>query len=203
VNVSPLQFARADFASQVAKRLRNSKIEPRELELEITETALMTDLEHGARQLKLLRSLGIQIALDDFGTGHSSLAYLQQLPIGRLKIDRVFVKDISASDERPVLLASIIQMGLSLGCEVIAEGVETVAQALALSAMNCEEAQGFLFSKPLPPLELLRWAASRSIRATSEDGRKIAHTGSPMFGDLAGFEAERRDSSQPTPLAVS
>jgi EAL domain-containing protein (putative c-di-GMP-specific phosphodiesterase class I) len=165
VNVSALQFARADFASLVANRLRNAEIEPQELELEITETALMTNLERGARQLKLLRALGVQIALDDFGTGHSSLAYLQQLPIDRLKIDRAFVKDISSADARPPLLSSIIQMGLSLNCAVIAEGVETVEQAIAISAMKCQEAQGFLFSKPLPAMDLLRWAASRSTRS--------------------------------------
>jgi EAL domain-containing protein (putative c-di-GMP-specific phosphodiesterase class I) len=146
----------------VAKRLRNSPINPNDLELEVTETAIMTDLDRGARQLKLLRSLGVQIALDDFGTGHSSLAYLQTLPIDRLKIDRMFVKDITSSDEHPVLLATIIQMGASIGCQVIAEGIETVEQALALSSMNCEEAQGFLFSKPLPPADLVRWVAART-----------------------------------------
>jgi diguanylate cyclase (GGDEF)-like protein len=162
VNVSAHQFARSDFATMVAKRLRNSPINPNDLELEVTETAIMTDLDRGARQLKLLRSLGVQIALDDFGTGHSSLAYLQTLPIDRLKIDRMFVKDITSSDEHPVLLATIIQMGASIGCQVIAEGIETVEQALALSSMNCEEAQGFLFSKPLPPADLVRWVAART-----------------------------------------
>ena len=161
VNVSANQFGRPDFATMVAKRLRNTRIDPKDLELEVTETAVMTD--RGARQLELLRSLGIQIALDDFGTGHSSLAYLQTLPIDRLKIDRMFVKDITSSDERPALLATIIQMGASIGCQVIAEGIETVEQALALSNMNCEEAQGFLFSKPLPPSDLVKWMASRTV----------------------------------------
>lgn len=174
VNVSALQFARIDFASEVAGRLRRAQVSPQDLELEITETTLMTNFEHGARQLKLLRSLGVKIALDDFGTGHSSLAYLQRLPIDRIKIDRMFVKDISGSDERPALLSSIVQMGLSLGCEVIAEGVETVEQALALSAMNCGEAQGFLFSKPLPPLDLLNWATSHAQRAKSERDRSLS-----------------------------
>ena len=168
VNVSAPQFARADFASLVAARLRQSQISPRELELEITETSLMTNLKHGAQQLKLLRSLGVQIALDDFGTGHSSLAYLQQLPIDRLKIDRMFVQDIVSSDERPPLLCSIIQMGLSLGVEVIAEGLETVAQAVALSAMQCHQGQGYLFSKGLPPAELLKWATEKTHFPVSE-----------------------------------
>ena len=168
VNVSASQFARSDFAAVVAKRLRDTAVDPHELELEITETALMTNLQHGARQLNLLRSLGVQTALDDFGTGHSSLAYLQNLPIDRLKIDRMFVKDIATSDERPALLSSIIQMGLSIGCKVIAEGVETGEQALALSRMNCEEAQGYLFAKPLTAKDLLRWASSHPSRSKME-----------------------------------
>jgi diguanylate cyclase (GGDEF)-like protein len=162
VNVSACQFGNKDFACTVAKRLRGTKIDPQFLELEITETAVMTDLKHGARQMALLRGLGVQTALDDFGTGHSSLAYLKNLPIDRLKIDRMFVKDIAASDEPSPLLSSIIQMGLSLGCKVIAEGIETVEQALALSRMQCEEAQGYLFSKPLPPWDLFRWATARA-----------------------------------------
>jgi diguanylate cyclase (GGDEF)-like protein len=199
VNVSALQFARMDFASQVAKRLRHSRIEPHELELEITETALMTDFEHGARQIKLLRSLGVQIALDDFGTGHSSLAYLQQLPIDRLKIDRMFVKDITTSDERPALLSSIIQMGLSLGCAVIVEGVETVEQALALSAMSCEEAQGFLFAKPLAPVDLMKWIADRASRAVLHSGGKPASSG---LEKLSAFTTDKQTSpARPATLA--
>ena len=163
VNVSALQFSKNDFVSFVAKRLRTALIRPEHLELEITESAVMTDFEHGLRQFKHLRALGIMTALDDFGTGHSSLAYLQQLPIQRLKIDRMFVKNITGRDERPPLLSSIIQMGHALGCTVIAEGVETPEQAMALSAMQCEEIQGFLFSKPLPAKDLLEWAMARAV----------------------------------------
>ncbi|HSU56794.1 MAG TPA: EAL domain-containing protein [Candidatus Dormibacteraeota bacterium] len=164
VNVSALQFSRSDFAATVAKRLRTALIKPEDLELEITESAVMTDFEHGLRQFKLLRSLGVLTALDDFGTGHSSLAYLQQLPIQRLKIDRMFVKNIVGREERPPLLSSIIQMGHALGCSVIAEGVETAEQAMALSAMQCEEVQGFLFARPLPAKDLLEWARARSVQ---------------------------------------
>lgn len=161
VNVSALQFAKGDLASIVARLLRKSKIKPAHLELEITESVVMTDFEHGARQLKLLRSLGVLTALDDFGTGHSSLAYLQQLPIQRLKIDRMFVKDIVSETGCHPLLSSIIQMGRALGCSVIAEGIETAEQALALSTLRCEEVQGFFFSKPLPANEFLKWAKAR------------------------------------------
>ncbi|HEX4771078.1 MAG TPA: bifunctional diguanylate cyclase/phosphodiesterase [Bryobacteraceae bacterium] len=162
VNVSPSQFLRNEFANSVARRLRTASIRPEDLELEITENTVMTDFAHGLRQLTLLRSLGILIALDDFGTGHSSLAYLQQLPIQRLKIDQMFIRRITQASDRPPLLSSIIQMGHGLDCSVIAEGVETVDQARALAAMSCTEVQGYFFSKPLPAGELLRWAKQRN-----------------------------------------
>ena len=167
VNVSGIQFSRGDFASVVAKRLRNSRIAPEDLELEITESALMTNLEHGLRQLKLLRSLGASLAIDDFGTGHSSLAYLQQLPVQRLKIDRMFVQEIGNAEDRPPLISSIIQMAHALGLSVIAEGVEWPEQALALAAMKCEEIQGFLVSRPLPGDAFLSWARERSSLGNS------------------------------------
>lgn len=161
VNVSAIQFSRDDFASLVSKSLRKSDIRPHDLELEITESAVMTNFESGARQMRLLQSLGVMTALDDFGTGHSSLAYLKQLPIQRIKIDRMFVKDIASEHESHPLLSGIIQMGRALGCAVIAEGIETAEQALALTALQCDEVQGYFFSKPLPPNELLTWAKSR------------------------------------------
>ena len=117
----------------------------------------MTNFEHGLRQLNLLRSLGVLIAIDDFGTGYSSLAYLQQLPLQRLKIDRIFVREIADRNEQPALLAGIIGMARALRLSVIAEGVETVEQLLALSHMKCEEIQGFYFGRPMPPKEFQRW----------------------------------------------
>ncbi len=165
VNVSGIQFSRSDFGASVARKLRKSRVSPENLELEITETVMMSNFEHGLRQLKILRSLGVQLAVDDFGTGHSSLAYLQQLPIQRLKIDRMFVRDISSRDERPPLLRSIIDMSHALGLSVIAEGIETVEQAIALTAMNCEEMQGFLIAKPLSADAFVaRFATAESLR---------------------------------------
>ena len=161
VNVSALQFSRADFGDSVAQKLKHSRILPSELELEMTETLVMTNFDHGLRQLKALRSLGVMLAIDDFGTGHSSLAYLQQLPVHRLKVDRMFVREITSREDRPPLLASIIQMAHALNLSVIAEGVESTEQVLALSAMGCEEVQGFLFSKPLPASDLLSWEKGR------------------------------------------
>ena len=159
VNVSALQFSRQDIASSVAKALRVAGIRPEHLELEITETAVMADFDRGIKQMKLLRSLGIQLALDDFGTGHSSLAYLTQIPVQRLKIDRMFVKEIVSELERPPLLTNIVQIGREMGYSVLCEGVETQEQASALRGMGCHEAQGFLFAKALAPEEFLTWAA--------------------------------------------
>ncbi len=162
VNVSGLQFSRADFGSSVARKLRRVDIAPEDLELEITESVVMTNFEHGLRQLNILRSLGVQLAVDDFGTGHSSLAYLQQLPIHRLKVDRMFVKNIVSRNERPPLLASIVQMAHALDLSVIVEGVETQEQAFAVAAMKCEEMQGFLVSKPLAGEDFRRWAQEKA-----------------------------------------
>ena len=158
VNVSALQFSKDDFASYVAKCLRRADIRAGDLELEITESAVMTDFDHGVRQIKLLRSLGVLIAVDDFGTGHSSLAYLQQLPIQRIKIDRMFIKDLASEEESHPLLSSIIQMARALGCDVIAEGIETAEQAMAIASLDCDEVQGFFFSRPLPASEFVSWA---------------------------------------------
>ncbi|MFL6463696.1 MAG: putative bifunctional diguanylate cyclase/phosphodiesterase [Bryobacteraceae bacterium] len=161
VNVSALQFARVDFGTSIAQKLQSSQIEPSSLELEITESAIMTNFEHGLRQMNILRSLGVTLAIDDFGTGHSSLAYLQQLPIQRLKIDRMFVKEIATREDRPPLLASIVQMARALGLSSIAEGAETAEQVSALLALDCEEVQGFVFSKPLPANDFFEWAMRR------------------------------------------
>ncbi len=157
VNVSAVQFSRSNFGTLVAQKIRRARITPDELELEITESVLMTNFDRAVRQLKLLRSLGVLIAIDDFGTGHSSLAYLQQLPAHRLKIDRMFVREIVDRKERPPLLASVITMAHALGLLVIAEGVETSEQLTALSAMKCEEIQGYFYSKPMPAKDVPDW----------------------------------------------
>jgi diguanylate cyclase (GGDEF)-like protein len=162
VNISALQFGRANFAASVAQRLRRVDIDGSYLELELTESAIMTNVEHALRQMRLLRSLRVDLAIDDFGTGHSSLAYLRTLPLNRLKVDRVFVRDIVTAEDRPPLLETIIQMGRAVKLSVIAEGVETAAQLAALRALRCDEVQGYWISRPIPGDDLLRWAKARS-----------------------------------------
>ncbi|THF67728.1 EAL domain-containing protein [Deinococcus sp. Arct2-2] len=156
VNVSALQFSREDFVETVAAALASSGLEGHWLELELTETLVMRRVSDSARQLARLRELGVSIAIDDFGTGHSSLAYLRQLPIDTLKIDRSFVSglDDSPSGGTRPLIQAMIAMGHALGLTVVAEGVETEAQLQWLSQQGCDLTQGFLLARPQAPEHL-------------------------------------------------
>jgi EAL domain-containing protein (putative c-di-GMP-specific phosphodiesterase class I) len=124
---------------------------PGELELEVTESAAMSDPEHSFETLRALRNLGVQLAIDDFGTGYSSLSYLKHLPVQILKIDRSFVQDIESDENDASICASILALAHSQGLKVVAEGVETAAQREFLSVHACEYLQGYLFGKPEPP----------------------------------------------------
>jgi len=151
VNVSALQFAQPGFTDAVTAALNRHKLESRWLELEITESLLMKHTRETAAKLEQIRSKGVAIALDDFGTGYSSLAYLQQLPIDTLKIDRSFVRQIEAASGNSSSLAvirAIISLGSSLGMSVVAEGVETEHQRALLCEAGCHGLQGYLFGRP-------------------------------------------------------
>lgn len=154
VNVSAQQFARPDFVESVERVLGSADLHPGHLELEVTETSLMDDVDDAVQTLSRLRALGVRISVDDFGTGYSSLSYLQKLPVDVLKIDRAFVKDLDAEGmERAQALAlaeAIHGLGHSLGLKVLAEGVETEEQLRVLEELGCDEVQGYYFSKPLP-----------------------------------------------------
>lgn len=160
VNVSALQFARPEFGASIEYKLKTAQIPPNTLELEITESAIMTNFDHALRQMNVLHALGVTLAIDDFGTGHSSLAYLQRLPVQRLKIDRMFVKD-ATKKVVPPLLASIVQMAHALKLCTVAEGAETTEHLSVLSDLKCEDVQGFIFSKPIPANDLFEWAKKR------------------------------------------
>lgn len=149
VNFSPVQFARIDVASLVARVLDETGFSPEYLEIEITEGVLISNKEKIAETLRDLSALGVSFALDDFGTGYSSLSYLKELPLDRLKIDRTFVCDITDCDENPIV-NSITQLGRSLRLSVVAEGIENQAQVDTLVEMGCRYGQGYFYSRPMP-----------------------------------------------------
>jgi diguanylate cyclase (GGDEF)-like protein/PAS domain S-box-containing protein len=148
VNISALQFKEGALRDSVLSALKETGLAPEYLVLEITESVVMDDAEQAITVLRELREMGIAIEIDDFGTGYSSLSYLKRLPIHRLKIDQSFVRDLTTDQDDAAIIGAIINMAKSLKLEIIAEGVETQAQAAFLDAQGCQAMQGFLFSRP-------------------------------------------------------
>jgi len=149
VNISPVQLRDPGFPDMVINVIRESGVNPENLELEITETILMEQSSSIVDVLLKLKALGIHISLDDFGTGYSSLSYLQNLPIDTLKIDRSFINKLAFNREQTNIIETILMLGSNLGMDVVAEGIETVEQWEKLQKMKCSRGQGFLFSHPL------------------------------------------------------
>ncbi|MES2106580.1 MAG: EAL domain-containing protein [Pseudomonadota bacterium] len=168
VNVSARQFQQIDFADKLRGILECSAIDPTRLKIELTESTILDNVDSTTAKMHELRALGIAFSMDDFGTGYSSLAYLQRLPLNQLKIDRSFVRDLSDDENDATIVRAIISLGVNLGLNVIAEGVETEAQRSFLIEHNCSAFQGYLFSKPLP-LEAFQemLQASRVLKAKS------------------------------------
>jgi diguanylate cyclase (GGDEF)-like protein len=154
VNVSAIEFSDAAFMENLVGILKTSNLKPALLELELTESALMTRVEQAARLLQTIRDAGVRIAVDDFGTGYSSLSYLQDLPLDTIKIDRCFVQQISGNRHQGAIVTAIISMARSLQLNVVAEGVETDAELAFLKQHNCDEAQGWYFGKPVAARQL-------------------------------------------------
>jgi diguanylate cyclase (GGDEF)-like protein len=150
VNVSALQLRRRTFVDDVRAALGDIGADGGGVDLEVTESLLMAEVDESIRKLRELREMGLRMALDDFGTGYSSLAYLSKLPLDTLKIDRSFVKGMTERADDTSIVSAIISLGQALRLKIVAEGVETEAQAQLLRLLRCDEAQGFLFSKPLP-----------------------------------------------------
>ena len=157
VNLSTVQLHHAELPRVVNNLLQIYRLPPRSLELEVTETGLMEDISTAAQHLLSLRRSGALIAIDDFGTGYSSLSYLKSLPLDKIKIDKSFVQDLIDDDDDATIVRAIIQLGKSLGMQVIAEGVETAAQEAYIISEGCHEGQGYFYSKPLPARELLAY----------------------------------------------
>jgi len=209
VNVSPLQLQRQDLFGIVKDAITTNSLCFQALELELVESALVENLGRSVSILKELQSIGVKISIDDFGTGYSSLSYLRTLPISILKIDRSFLLHVPESEEDGQILAAIIAMSLSLGLEVVSEGVECVEQVQILKNHNCQEAQGYYFARPMPADELLqRFRTTQvlleEIRIPSADNSKsiccMLASSPAMEKDQACF-VDRQQATRKSDLA--
>jgi diguanylate cyclase (GGDEF)-like protein len=176
VNVSAIEFRNEAFLQGVFAVLSETGMDPRFLELELTESVLMTRAESTASILQALREKGIKVAVDDFGTGYSSLSYLRKFPVDALKIDQSFVRQISGSGEDTAIVTAVIAMARSLKLHVIAEGVETLKELEFLRAHHCDEAQGYYFSRPVPAAQyatLLRTGIPKALFRAQRRASKV------------------------------
>ena len=156
VNVSGHQLIEGDLIADIAASLAKTGVAAHWLEVELTESSLMENTQHTIASLQRLRAMGVKISIDDFGTGYSSLAYLRRFPIDTLKIDIAFIREVTSNPQDAAITRTIIELAHSLELRVVAEGVESQAQLAFLKAAGCDQIQGYLFSRPLPMLELER-----------------------------------------------
>jgi diguanylate cyclase (GGDEF)-like protein/excisionase family DNA binding protein len=171
VNLSPRQFLDPDLANGISQVLRQTGLEPRALELEITESSVMDPSEASLGVLQQLRALGVRVVLDDFGTGYSSLAYLRQLPLDTIKVDRSFVTDLDVGDPNVGIIRAVVSLAHGLGIGVVAEGIETAEQARRLRDLGCDLGQGFTWAHPADPLRAGQFLARRLDQRRSPNSR--------------------------------
>ncbi len=217
VNVAPRQFRHSSFVQTVCEVLGATQMRAHELELELTEGQLISDVDNAVEVLQSLRSIGVSVAIDDFGTGYSSLSYLHRFPVQCLKIDRSFVKTLSDEQNVAEIAHSIIMLAHSLGLSVVAEGVETATQAEVLAGWGCQQLQGYYFSKPVTVehmTELLKADRTRRARERAQadadrfDPRDILEVAASQ-GEAAAPASESasqpgsQPASQPAPEAAA
>ena len=184
VNVSAGDLRRSDLTDMIANTLVKHTVSPQYLELEVTESMVMQDVDMVIGTLRRLRSLGIGIGIDDFGTGYSSLAYLKRFPVKRLKIDRSFVRDLNGSGEGRVIPKVIIDLAHALGVSVVAEGVETAEQLHTLAELGCDEAQGYFLGRPMPRDEFEAFLQNSPLaRVQQQERKELTHV--PSVGGTA------------------
>jgi diguanylate cyclase (GGDEF)-like protein/PAS domain S-box-containing protein len=164
INVSAVELRAKDFLTNVQQILEQTRLEPRFLEIELTETFMMQDWKSTAEILRALKGLGVRIALDDFGTGYSSLSYMKRFPIDALKIDQSFVRDMTTDSDDASIVSAVIDMGRSLNMRVVAEGIQTHDQLLFLKDRHCPEGQGFYFAPPVPADQLTIILSNGSVK---------------------------------------
>jgi len=174
VNLSPRQFADPALLSDIEAALKKSGMAPELLELEITESMVMQNVERAMRVLKAIKGLGVMLAIDDFGTGYSSMSLLKKFPIDVLKIDRSFVREITSNSEDKAIADAIIALGRALNLTIVAEGVETPEQENFLRAHHCDQVQGYLISKPVPADEFAAFMADRILAELKTQVAKAA-----------------------------
>ena len=160
VNLSPRQLKEPNFLKQLTDTLHSTGVEPHWIELEITENAMMEDVERSLKLMQKINQLGVRIAIDDFGTGYSSLSYIRDFPIKTLKIDTTFVRDLPTCTRAAAIAKTVLSLGHGLNLQVVAEGVETAEQLDFLRSVGCDFVQGYLISKPLPGIEFVKWLKS-------------------------------------------
>jgi len=165
VNVSAVQFRQDGFRDLIMRVLGETGLPPQYLELELTESLLLTNADVMFSVLRELNEMGLKLAIDDFGTGYSSLSYLRQFPVEKLKIDRSFIKNVAVNSGDAAITTAIIGMGKSLGLKVIAEGVENEEQMAFLREHHCDEIQGYYFSRPISPSEIAERLLGAPVRS--------------------------------------
>jgi diguanylate cyclase (GGDEF)-like protein len=179
INISAVELRAKDFLDGVRDILRRSRLEPRFLEIELTETFMLQDWKSTADVLRALKALGVKIALDDFGTGYSSLSFMKLFPIDTLKIDQSFVRDMTSDSDDASIVSAVINMGRSLNMSVVAEGIQTREQLAFLQAHHCPEGQGFYFARPV--------LAPQLASLLSSGGTKPAFADSPLIDAKAKY----------------
>jgi EAL domain-containing protein (putative c-di-GMP-specific phosphodiesterase class I) len=168
VNISALQFKRGNIVETVISALDRSGLPPGLLELELTESVLLEDMDMVIKTIHKLKAIGIKLSIDDFGTGYSSLSYLKRLTVDKLKIDQSFIRDMVMDSDDAEIVRAIIQLGKILKLTTIAEGVENDAQLALLRNYGCTEIQGYLISPPLPAEKFAAFADKESLRPDCE-----------------------------------
>jgi diguanylate cyclase len=177
VNVSPLQFRRSDFVDVVERILAETGFDPTRLELEVTESTLLGNVDTAELAMFRLKALGVRLALDDFGTGYSSLLYLRRFPFDKLKIDRSFVHSIERAADAAAIVHAVVSLGRGLGMKVTAEGVETAEQHLFLRAAGIHSMQGYRFGRPCPAADITARLATPGSFRIKDDTSDLAMAG--------------------------
>jgi EAL domain-containing protein (putative c-di-GMP-specific phosphodiesterase class I) len=167
VNLSPTQFRHGNLLGIMRQALDDARLDPRHLEVELTESTVMSDAEGSVKILEQLSQMGVLVSVDDFGTGYSSMSYLRRFPVDKLKIDRTFIQDIVSCPDDASIVRAIISLAHSLRLKVVAEGVETREQLEFLESLDCDQYQGYLCSPAVPPLEFARLLANSAGRSAA------------------------------------